>query len=602
MIRIFLTILILVNAINTIGNIQNTPNSRFVCSYSLIVNSVPIQATASPSSSKQSSNTEPGKSSSAAAENEPAENTNQRITRSRRRKSPGNADGISSEEKPDIFHRHKQMENHISILGKHSKEQRENLHHHQKLLEEERAERSRHFERMRELEQSVLCKDILLNQQNMTLEMLNMELQGQQASVRQIQQELEQERESSNRLRKVQTDLVQTRRALDEEKVIRNLRDSQLQEKEASVLELQRLVNEETQAKVRIEAELRQLRDSYQLHQDELQNERISGQNRDRELGDKETRLQEQRQQLDEERSTRTGLEEELRRLRLEVCDERNLRVAAERELQQERNRLQGERDSLAHDLEAYERRVRDSESIATEYEQRLQEMQSAVTAAQQSLDEYRRLEPRDWIIRRDEVSLTDKTLGVGAWGNVVEGRFRGSKVAVKQIHELILSPHNRRLFEREMSIASRCRHPCLLQFMGATNDDGIPLFVTELLDTDLRSVLSQRALHHEEIISISSDIAMALNYLHLNRPFPIIHRDISSSNVLLWKRDNCWRGKLSDYGAANFMRQSMTKMPGARIYAAPEALTSQQSPKVRGISVLPSHSVAILLGGRGCM
>ena len=65
-------------------------------------------------------------------------------------------------------------------------------------------------------------------------------------------------------------------------------------------------------------------------------------------------------------------------------------------------------------------------------------------------------------------------------------------------------------------------------------------------------------------------------------------------------KRDNCWRGKLSDYGAANFMRQSMTKMPGARIYAAPEALTSQQSPKVRGISVLPSHSVAILLGGRG--
>ena len=40
-------------------------------------------------------------------------------------------------------------------------------------------------------------------------------------------------------------------------------------------------------------------------------------------------------------------------------------------------------------------------------------------------------------------------------------------------------------------------------------------------------------------------------------------------------------RAKLSDYGAANFMRQCTTSIPGARIYAAPEALTSQQSPKV---------------------
>ena len=47
--------------------------------------------------------------------------------------------------------------------------------------------------------------------------------------------------------------------------------------------------------------------------------------------------------------------------------------------------------------------------------------------------------------------------------------------MAVKQIHELILSPHNRRLFMREMNIASKCRHPCLLQFIGATNDDGNP-------------------------------------------------------------------------------------------------------------------------------
>ena len=156
-----------------------------------------------------------------------------------------------------------------------------------------------------------------------------------------------------------------------------------------------------------------------------------------------------------------------------------------------------------------------------------------------------------------------------------------GCQVAVKQIHDLILSPHNRRLFEREMSMASRCRHPNLLQFMGATNDDGNALFVTELLDTDLRKVLSQRSLDHEELVCLALDVAMALNYLHLKKPFPIIHRDISSCNVLLWTRDDRWRAKLSDYGAANFMRQHMTSNSGAIIYAAPEALTSKQSPKV---------------------
>jgi len=163
----------------------------------------------------------------------------------------------------------------------------------------------------------------------------------------------------------------------------------------------------------------------------------------------------------------------------------------------------------------------------------------------------------------------------------VRQGTFRGCHVAVKEIHELILSSHNRRLFEREMSIASCCRHPNLLQFIGATNDNGSPLFVTEMLDTSLRCLVLQGELNHEEIVSLALDVAKGLNYLHLHWPRPIIHRDISSANVLLWRRDKDWRAKLSDYGSANFMRQSMTARPGAIIYSAPEAHSSQQSPKI---------------------
>jgi len=41
--------------------------------------------------------------------------------------------------------------------------------------------------------------------------------------------------------------------------------------------------------------------------------------------------------------------------------------------------------------------------------------------------------EPCDWVISRGEIHLTDTRLGAGVWGEVVLGRFRGSKVAVKK-------------------------------------------------------------------------------------------------------------------------------------------------------------------------
>ena len=212
--------------------------------------------------------------------------------------------------------------------------------------------------------------------------------------------------------------------------------------------------------------------------------------------------------------------------------------------------------------------------------DEHVNELEQTLSTIQQTLDECKQKVSRDWVISRDEILMTDTCLGVGGWGTVLMGKFRGCKVAVKQIHELILSPHNRRLFEREMNIASRCRHPCLLQFIGATNDEGTPLFVTELMESSLRTLLEQQLLPTSDICILSVDIAQALNYLHLSKP-PIIHRDISSANVLLWRQGEQWRGKVSDYGTANFMQQIMTVAPGAMIYSAPEALTSNQTIKV---------------------
>ena len=208
-------------------------------------------------------------------------------------------------------------------------------------------------------------------------------------------------------------------------------------------------------------------------------------------------------------------------------------------------------------------------------------ELKTSLSAAQRALNERSRRQTPNWLIPRDQIQLTGKCLGKGGWGSVIEGKYCGCAVAVKQIHELILSDHNRRLFEREMSIAARCRHPCLLQFIGATNDEGSPLFVTELMESSLRALLEQRPLSSLEVSVISLDVARALNYLHLKKPSPIIHRDISSANVLLWRQADQWRGKVSDYGTANVLQHTMTVGPGAMIYSAPEAHTKHQTVKV---------------------
>ncbi len=129
-------------------------------------------------------------------------------------------------------------------------------------------------------------------------------------------------------------------------------------------------------------------------------------------------------------------------------------------------------------------------------------------------------------------------------------------------------------LFSREMEIASRIRHPNLLQFIGATKEMNL-LIVTELMPTSLRNELEKNPLLRSQIISIAIDLVSALNYLHLWRPQPIIHRDVSSANVLLQplEKNQC-RAKLSDYGSVNLQENIQTANPGNPVYSAPEAST----------------------------
>ena len=300
---------------------------------------------------------------------------------------------------------------------------------------------------------------------------------------------------------------------------------------------------------------------------------------REKEL--RETSLHEQlrkKEQLEENlKKQLTEMEQQLTNLRGQI-QERNEQL---RDVTQEMTIVQGQLQGKDEETANLRNQATVLRQQLEEKDQEMNELETTLFKAQDELSEYQRQQSPEWVISRDHIQLTSKFLGKGGWGSVVEGKYCGCSVAVKQIHELILSPYNRELFEREMDIASRCRHPCLLQFIGATNDEGNPLFVTELMETSLRTLLEQRALSEAELSVVSLDVARALNYLHQKQPSPIIHRDISSANVLLWRQGEHWRGKVSDYGTANFMQQTMTVAPGAMIYSAPEAITKNQTVKV---------------------
>ena len=277
-------------------------------------------------------------------------------------------------------------------------------------------------------------------------------------------------------------------------------------------------------------------------------------------LQTKERQLQQFHRELQEKQQTQATLQREhenrerLLQQQLQDSQER------ERVLRQECDDLRREHDNIEQDLH---QQLQGSTSA-------LQQTRQVNVTLQQQVQQLQ--EQSHWVVRREEIEITEEVLGKGGWGEVKVAKFRGLRVAAKCLHEVILSPYNISVFTREMEIAARVRHPNLLQFIGATRV-GTPIILSELMPTNLRKELETGPLPYHGVLTISQDIACGLNYLHLFKPDPILHRDVSTANILLTRGDYNWRAKVSDYGSANLQPMiGRTVNPGNPVYSAPEA------------------------------
>ena len=191
----------------------------------------------------------------------------------------------------------------------------------------------------------------------------------------------------------------------------------------------------------------------------------------------------------------------------------------------------------------------------------------------------------RDFII--DNIQL-DKQIGRGANGRILEAKWEGAIVAVKEIHSIFFNEVSelefqafKRSFLQECEQSSRLRHPNIVRFFGIywPPDARAPSLVMERLQCSLTSLLEQNpVLLIDTKLSIIHDVALGLRYLHTRIPI-IIHRDLSSNNVLVSKG---MEGKIGDLGTARLVdptRQSrMTKAPGTVDFMPPEALAAGEN------------------------
>ena len=328
-----------------------------------------------------------------------------------------------------------------------------------------------------------------------------------------------------------------------------------------------------------------------------------------------ETKQQNYAQQLQQAEERATRAEEKERATRAEeraTSAERELQEL-KRELQEQKRELQELKRELHQQRESYNRattaeerattaeekattaeeRATRAEERATRAEQRLLETAQQNNALQQQIRlqgaEERAIQSEDrnsdymksawWGVKQDEIEVMEgKPLGVGGWGEVRVAMFHGIKVAAKHIHEAIVSPHNVSLFLREINIAASVRHPNIVLFIGASLDDYKPVIITELMSASLQSIIEK--LSQGQVVSIGTDVASGLNYLHLMRPDPIIRRDVNSANVLLEPiGSGNWKTKICDFGSANFVSKVTTTGPGNASYAT-------QSPPIPNCSL----------------
>ncbi|KAG2427277.1 hypothetical protein HXX76_012473 [Chlamydomonas incerta] len=201
-----------------------------------------------------------------------------------------------------------------------------------------------------------------------------------------------------------------------------------------------------------------------------------------------------------------------------------------------------------------------------------------------------------------DEVHLLPVVRGRGSFGRVVEGVYKGQRVAVKLMTAAAAAAVAAaaadggaggqtadeadgdcggggtnglvRAFHHEVQVLARLTHPNVVRLIAACMTPPRFCLVMELMETNLESLMRNapgRLLPMSTVVAIALDVVRGLEYIHPT----ILHRDLKPANVLIGDPYGPNQvAKLSDFGLARLYSSVLvTRHPeaGTPPYMAPE-------------------------------
>ncbi|KAG2601022.1 hypothetical protein PVAP13_5KG564600 [Panicum virgatum] len=167
--------------------------------------------------------------------------------------------------------------------------------------------------------------------------------------------------------------------------------------------------------------------------------------------------------------------------------------------------------------------------------------------------------------------------IGSGGYGTVYKAHLQGGRlVAVKKLHQIEEHMSDGKRFISEIEVLTKIRHRSIVKLYGFCSHPRYKFLVYDYIERgNLRATLeneeSAKELDWQKRTSIARDVAQAIFYLHHECSPPIIHRDITSNNVLL---DSTFKAYVSDFGTARIIKpdsSNWSELAGTYGYIAPE-------------------------------
>mmetsp|Transcript_13421 Transcript_13421/g.26753 ORF Transcript_13421/g.26753 Transcript_13421/m.26753 type:complete len:588 (+) Transcript_13421:217-1980(+) len=187
------------------------------------------------------------------------------------------------------------------------------------------------------------------------------------------------------------------------------------------------------------------------------------------------------------------------------------------------------------------------------------------------------------WEICMGELDF-GKRVGIGAYGEVFQGLYKHTDVAIKVLLEQDLPDKIIQNFKKEVFILKKLRHPNIVQFMGACTQPSSLCIVSEYMTKGSLFKILHSNNEKERVnltlgqkLKMACDVAVGMHYLHTSSP-PIIHGDLKSPNLLL---DANYTVKVCDFGLSRIKtatKLSVGSKMGTPEWTAPEVLQSSTS------------------------